>query len=104
MECIDGSSYSAEHVIVTTSLGVLQDMYKTLFAPELPTFKKNAIQGLTMGCIDKIFLKFPKKWWPDSCTGFDLVWKEEDINKLLINFPDGPSKVKYIFYVKLNLL
>ena len=45
--CSDRSEYLCDHVIVTTSLGVLKEHHQTMFTPELPTEKKNAIAGLS---------------------------------------------------------
>lgn len=94
VECADGSLYKADHVIFTASLGVLKESQKSLFVPELPTYKKNAIRGLSIGYVNKVFLRFPKKWWPDDFSGFDFVWKDEHLANILIEFPDGPIKVK----------
>lgn len=89
--CSDGSSYNADHVIITVSVGVLKIIYKNVFIPELLAFKTNAIEGITLGTIDKIFIKFPVKWWPDDLKGFSLLWTEEDKHKLRKDFPHGPN-------------
>lgn len=41
--CSDGTSYSADHVIITVSLGVLKECVKTMFDPPLPEYKFRAI-------------------------------------------------------------
>lgn len=38
--------------------------------PELLIF---LFQGLGIGTVNKIFLKFPYRWWPKECTGFSLL-------------------------------
>lgn len=58
----DGSTMSADHVIVTVSLGVLkrgigQDC--NMFDPPLPESKIRAISGLGFGVVDKVFLQLP---------------------------------------------
>uniref|UniRef100_A0A8D8WVN8 Spermine oxidase n=1 Tax=Cacopsylla melanoneura TaxID=428564 RepID=A0A8D8WVN8_9HEMI len=75
--CKDGSDYFTEKVLSTVSLGVLKSKSE-LFAPPLPSWKTNAIQGLFIGTVDKIFIKFPHKWWPDNNLGFNLFWTKED--------------------------
>lgn len=82
VKCTDGSSYIADHVIVTVSLGVLKKNHTNWFKPELPLFKINCIEHRTLGKVNKIFLKFPQKWWPSDFVSFDLIWTEEAKFKL----------------------
>jgi monoamine oxidase len=63
IKCSDGSEYDADHVIITVSLGVLKKFHKTLFTPELPEIKKNAIEGFSIGTVNKIFMEFEKPFW-----------------------------------------
>ncbi|XP_057191332.1 spermine oxidase-like [Triplophysa rosa] len=74
--CENGQSYDADHVIVTASLGVLKDKADTMFEPSLPESKLNAIQNLGFGTVDKIFLYFAEKFWPDDCSTIQMVWEE----------------------------
>ncbi|KAI5698135.1 hypothetical protein M8J75_002158 [Diaphorina citri] len=74
--CADGTQYSADKVLITVSLGVLKSQ-PDLFAPPLPPRKKTAIEGLFFGTVDKIFVKFSKKWWP-GVFGFNFFWSKED--------------------------
>lgn len=56
----DGSVMSANHVIVTVSLGVLKAGVSEdsgLFSPPLPTFKTQAISRLGFGVVNKLFLQ-----------------------------------------------
>lgn len=68
----DGSCIDAEYAIVTFSVGVLQSG-DVDFSPELPDWKKTAIQTFEMGTYTKIFLQFPpdKVFW-DKATQFFL--------------------------------
>ncbi|KAL1460641.1 hypothetical protein WDU94_012604, partial [Cyamophila willieti] len=81
IKCKDGSEYFTEKVLSTVSLGVLKTKSQ-LFVPPLPSWKTNAIQGLFIGTVDKIFVKFPHKWWPDNNLGFNLFWTKEDEQSL----------------------
>lgn len=78
VKCADGTSYEADHVVVTASLGVLKENYKTLFTPPLPLMKVNAIEGLSIGVVDKIFLEFEKPFWEEEWAGISLLWTEKD--------------------------
>uniref|UniRef100_A0A1L8E4N5 Putative amine oxidase n=1 Tax=Nyssomyia neivai TaxID=330878 RepID=A0A1L8E4N5_9DIPT len=82
IKCNDGSSYTADHVILTVSLGVLKENYPTLFTPPLPPVKRNAIEGLSIGTVDKIFLEFDKPFWEEEWLGFALLWHKNDLEEL----------------------
>ncbi|KAI1423548.1 amine oxidase [Xylaria sp. FL1777] len=62
----DGGCIEAEHAIVTFSIGVLQnDVVK--FEPQLPRWKRDAIEQYQMGTYTKIFFQFNETFWePDS--------------------------------------
>ncbi|CAL9752058.1 unnamed protein product [Musa acuminata subsp. burmannicoides] len=61
----DRSSYRADFVLVSVSIGVLQsDLIK--FNPVLPKWKILALYEFDMAVYTKIFLKFPFKFWPDG--------------------------------------
>ncbi|KAL8093936.1 putative polyamine oxidase 5 [Apium graveolens] len=56
----DGTTFSADHVIVTVSLGVLKDRIRdesSMFSPPLPSFKNQAISKLGYGVVNKLFLQ-----------------------------------------------
>uniref|UniRef100_A0A4Y0BM39 Amino_oxidase domain-containing protein n=1 Tax=Anopheles funestus TaxID=62324 RepID=A0A4Y0BM39_ANOFN len=82
--CSNGATFSAAHLILTVSLGVLQDMHTVWFDPPLPDPKRNAIEGLYIGTIDKMFLEFDEPFWPqdNSWHGFGLLWEPNDLEQL----------------------
>jgi monoamine oxidase len=59
------SEYSADHVVVTLPLGVLQSG-RVRFVPELPAKKRQAIAALGMGVLNKCYLRFEEAFWPDD--------------------------------------
>lgn len=80
--CADGSSYTADHVIFTASLGVLKDRHQTLFTPNLPAEKISAIESIGFGAIGKIYLEFEHPFWPMESSkwhGYYFLWKDEDL-------------------------
>ncbi|KAK1621999.1 amine oxidase [Colletotrichum phormii] len=68
----DGTCIVADHAICTFSLGVLQKEVVN-FSPELPLWKRTAIQSMTMGTYTKIFMQFkPEDIFWDRKTQFFL--------------------------------
>jgi monoamine oxidase len=59
------NSYTADFVICTLPLGVLQKE-KVQFTPNLPPAKRQAIQQLQQGVLDKIVIVFKEKKWQSS--------------------------------------
>jgi spermine oxidase len=85
---IDNSSYFADHVIFTPSIGVLKQQSDKLFTPSLPSAKREAIEATGFGGVIKIFVHFPTKWWKDDHS-FSFFWSEEDLH---VDYPHGPRK------------
>ncbi len=46
---------------------------------------KYFFQGLAMGSVDKILLKFEDVWWPENMAGFNFVWSKADTAQFLDN-------------------
>ncbi|KAK4538910.1 hypothetical protein RGQ29_032201 [Quercus rubra] len=72
--CINDKNLTADHVIVTVSLGVLKANLIS-FDPELPEQHQSLIQALGFGTINKIFIRFERRFW-DASSPFSLklVW------------------------------
>jgi len=58
----DGAVFCAQHVVVTVPLGVLQ-AGDVRFDPPLVAPAADAVERLGMGVYDKVFLRFPTKFW-----------------------------------------
>ncbi|OIH95593.1 NAD(P)/FAD-dependent oxidoreductase [Curtobacterium sp. MCBA15_001] len=67
----DGSSVSAAQVVVTVPLGVLQAGDVT-FSPPLASPVVGALDRLGFGVYDKVFLRFPERFW-----GSDWVLRQQ---------------------------
>ncbi|XP_053674421.1 spermine oxidase-like [Anopheles nili] len=78
----DGTKYEADNVIVTVSLGVLKENYKTMFTPALPTVNQQAITGLYFGTVNKIFVLFDAPIPEDMPNTVHLLWYKSDLNAL----------------------
>ncbi|KAH7921135.1 amine oxidase [Leucogyrophana mollusca] len=82
----DGTSLTADYVLCTFSVGVLQ-YGDVLFEPTLPSWKVEAIQSTVMATYTKIFFQFPENFWfdtemalyADKQRGRYPVWQSLDI-------------------------
>ncbi len=71
----DGEVFEGARVIVTVPLGVLRAGYIG-FSPPLPTSKQAAIDGLAMGALDKVCLRFPTVFWDEATHVFGHITGE----------------------------
>jgi len=71
--CADGTTYESDFVLVTCSLGFLKENINELFVPRLPHSKRNAIEALGFGTVDKLYLKFEKPWWNSNWGGVNFL-------------------------------
>uniref|UniRef100_A0AAG5D1F3 Amine oxidase domain-containing protein n=1 Tax=Anopheles atroparvus TaxID=41427 RepID=A0AAG5D1F3_ANOAO len=81
----DGTRYEADHVIVTVSLGVLKENYRTMFTPVLPTVNQQAITGLYFGTVNKIFILFDAPIPEDFPNTVHLLWYKPDLTALRLS-------------------
>ncbi len=65
VELVDGAVVTAAEVVVTVPLGVLQAGAVT-FEPPLEPDVLDAMGRLGMGVYDKVFLRFPERFWGDD--------------------------------------
>nr|XP_043628204.1 probable polyamine oxidase 5 [Erigeron canadensis] len=83
---LDGTSLSADHVIVTVSLGVLKagindsnESGMLKFSPPLPDYKIDAISRLGYGVVNKLFLQLsPEYSYFDQFPFLQLVFHQSD--------------------------
>lgn len=64
--------YEADQVIITLPLGVLK-ANTVKFVPALPAAKRQAIQKLGMGILNKCYLHFPKAFWPTTVDWLEQI-------------------------------
>eukprot|EP00250_Pteridium_aquilinum_P011509 c20115_g1_i1 orf=137-1909(+) len=89
IHCEDGTSYEADHVIITVSLGVLKaegssGLAKSLqlnriFHPPLPPWKLQAISKLGFGVVDKCFVSMKPSVAGGIYPHMQLVFREEGL-------------------------
>lgn len=81
-------TYTARELVCTLPLGVLQhDIQEksSIFEPDLPKDKLDAILGLGFGTLDKIFLIYDQPWWEDE--QYFSIYK-----KGIVKMPTGSEK------------
>ncbi|XP_067281511.1 lysine-specific histone demethylase 2 isoform X2 [Pseudorasbora parva] len=65
-----GSHWTAQKVLVTVPLALLQKSFIS-FSPPLPERKLKAIHSLGAGVIEKVALRFPTRFWDSKIQGAD---------------------------------
>ncbi|KAL6715804.1 hypothetical protein ACLMJK_006765 [Lecanora helva] len=74
--CEDGEVFEADHVVLTTSLGVLKN--ETIkFEPPLPDWKLGPIRRLGFGILNKLILVYDKPFWDVNQDMFGLLREPE---------------------------
>lgn len=76
--------FVADQAICTLPLGVLQKGNIT-FSPALPQAKQAAISRLKMGCVNKIFLKFPRCFWNNDHQYIGFTGQTKGMYAYLVN-------------------
>ena len=66
---MDGTSLYCRRMVCTLPLGVLKARHKLIFEPPLPSTKVLAMEGLSMGLLNKVALVFPEpSFWSVAAT------------------------------------
>ncbi|EYU43000.1 hypothetical protein ABFS82_14G167800 [Erythranthe guttata] len=103
----DGCIYEADYIILSVSIGVLQSQLIS-FSPPLPRWKTEAISNIDIMVYTKVFLKFPRKFWPCGADkeffiyaherrGYYTFWQHMEnayrgSNILVVTLTNGESK------------
>ncbi|KAL1122587.1 hypothetical protein AAG570_002917 [Ranatra chinensis] len=72
--CENGSQFIADTVICTLPLGVLKQSADVLFMPRLPEHKRESIERLLFGTVDKIFLLYERPFLNPDISEVMLLW------------------------------
>ncbi|XP_043916512.1 spermine oxidase-like [Protopterus annectens] len=99
--CADGDEFIADHIVITVSLGYLKKESMKMFDPTLPEEKLNAIERLSFGTVNKIFLEFEERFWPTDCEGIQLVWEKGFEHKEIYDILKNTEEWKKEWYKKL---
>ncbi|CAE7697378.1 Smox [Symbiodinium sp. CCMP2592] len=92
---VDEVHFHADHVVVTTSLGVLKDSVASggplRFEPPLPEPKRAAIERLGFGTVDKVLLLYEQPWWCDLWAALRFLWPKD------VAQSEDPSWIRRIY-------
>lgn len=69
-------------MIFTPSLGVLKERHEELFNPALPAKKVDAIKGLSIGAVAKMYMRFETPFWLNGWGGIHVLWTDKFLQKL----------------------
>ncbi|XP_068111426.1 peroxisomal N(1)-acetyl-spermine/spermidine oxidase [Hyperolius riggenbachi] len=75
VQCADGDTFLADHVIVTVPLGFLKKRAEYFFSPSLPASKLHAIKSLGFGTNNKILLELEEPFWEPNTSFIQLIWE-----------------------------
>ncbi len=81
----DAGEVEADYAVVTLPLGVLKSGAVT-FLPDLPAPKKLAIRRLGMGTLDKIAMRFPRRFWPAEPEFLGYMSEGANVIPTYLNF------------------
>ncbi len=85
---LNGDSYSAEKVIVTVPLPVLQSIK---FSPDIPE-KRKASEQMGFGNVIKILLRFKRQWWVNvagkDLAAMNFIFSNERVPVWWTQYPD----------------
>lgn len=101
VDCADGTSYSADHVIFTASVGVLKHDHLKIFSPSLPERKRSAVEDIGLGAVLDASFYFPERWWPSEevFTGYYFVWDENDAPAALAEYQSMSRSVSVLGFL-----
>ncbi|KAK0635890.1 hypothetical protein B0T17DRAFT_485278 [Bombardia bombarda] len=62
VKTVDGNIFEFDEIVLTTPLGWLKRNLQA-FKPPLPDRMSKAIQSIGYGCLEKVYISFPKAFW-----------------------------------------
>ncbi|CAO2656865.1 Nn.00g056680.m01.CDS01 [Neocucurbitaria sp. VM-36] len=100
VECSNGEVYEADQIVLTTPLGVLKSGSIT-FQPPLPDWKRDVIERMGFGLLNKIILVYEKAFWEPDRDMFGLLNEAEREASMR---PEDYSEKRGRFYLFWNCI
>lgn len=94
----DGSTISADYVLLTVPLGYLKQNLIT-FNPQLSTSKKSSIDKLGFGSLEKVVVEFDDVYWDKDNQIIKIISDPVDPLNYIINFYKAAGKNTLIFLI-----
>ena len=97
IECENGQIFTADHAIVTVSLGVLKSSPE-MFVPALPLKQQRAIECCGFGSISKLVLEFPCAFWEEldpPTDGFQFLWMDDETATTSVSVSDNERVIGF---------
>ena len=95
--CSNGNKFTADHVIITVSLGVLKERARMLFCPPLPCKKLEAINKLGFGTVNKILLEFEEPLLSsEKCNGIGFLRNSQDAQQDISEAEKVPEWISHL--------
>ena len=98
--CEDGEAIEADHVVLTAPLGVLKER-SIQFEPELPPWKRDSIERLGYGTLNKVILVYERPFWD---VDRDMIGLLRDTNPTQSRNQDDYSTNRGRFYLFWNCI
>lgn len=78
VQCVDGQTFPADYVVITTPLGFLKDKADSFFVPKLPDKKMNSIKKLGFGHLNALFVQFSEPIGLKDVDDIMFAWHPDD--------------------------
>ncbi|HNN02766.1 MAG TPA: FAD-dependent oxidoreductase [Leptospiraceae bacterium] len=97
----DQGTFKGDYALVTLPLGVLKKG-TVKFDPPLPKRKQDAVNRLKMGVMNRLYLKFPKAFWPKEPELMNMYAKKREDYLDMMNFYHYLDKPILLFFTAGN--
>lgn len=96
----DGTTFTADAVVCTLPLGVLKTPM-VAFDPPLPQWKRDSINALGFGILNKVALKFEEVFWEEDAMWFGKVnnrSRAPSYSKVMTNCSRDERGLNYLWW------